>query len=124
MKRVSAAALAVVVVATTACSSGAAEEDGAGKTAETTLGLYSSGGAAAPISQLGLSATELKDALLVSPHQTIRFARLVATPELTGEQLTAAGLEIRDGKSFPVAEQALRAPEGTNCSSWTPTTPT
>ncbi|MBL7255344.1 hypothetical protein [Paractinoplanes lichenicola] len=112
MRRVMVAVLAALVGVTTACSGspGSSGEDGAG-TAET-LALYSSGGAAAPVSQLGLPATELKDAFLVSPHQTIKFARWVAAPELTSDQLMAAGLEIKDADGFQVADQALRAPEG------------
>ncbi|GAB2588412.1 hypothetical protein Aab01nite_43160 [Paractinoplanes abujensis] len=108
-----AAALAALAGLTAACSAGAAENTGTGPggSAET-LGLYSSGGAAAPVTQLGLPATELKDAYLVSPHQTIAFARWAVVPELTSDQLTAAGLEIRGRDSFPVADQQLRAPEG------------
>ncbi|MFC3736312.1 hypothetical protein [Paractinoplanes deccanensis] len=103
--------LAVLVTLTAACSGGA-EGSGAGTGAAETLGLYSSGVREGPVSRLGLPATELKDALLVSPHQTIKFARWAVARELTGEQLTAAGLDLKGGDGLPASAGEVRAPEG------------
>lgn len=111
MKRVMAAILAVLVAMTSACSREA--EDSAAESGETeTLSLYSTGGRAGPVSQLGLAVTELTDALLVSPHQSIAFSGWAVAKELTGEQLSTAGVVIKDGQGLPTPVHQMRAPEG------------